>query len=84
MLVTKMFRDEIGKSMEVYVDDMLVKSKKGVDHIANLSKTFDILRHYKMKLIVAKCTFGVSFSKFLGFIVNNRGTETNPEKIEAL
>lgn len=71
-LVTKMFRDEIGKSMEVYVDDILVKSKKGTNHISDLSKTFQILRHYKIKLNIAKCTFGVSSSKFLGFLVNNK------------
>ena len=79
-LVTRMFREKIGKFMEVYVDDMLVKSKKSADHIANLGKTFEILRHYKMKLNLAKCTFGVSSGKFLGFMVNNRGIEANLEK----
>lgn len=44
-----MFKDEIGKSMEVYVDNMLVKSKKGAIHIFDLRKTFEIPRHYKMK-----------------------------------
>lgn len=44
------FREEIGKSMEVYMDDMLVKRKRSADHITDLGKTFDILRHYKMKL----------------------------------
>ena len=63
-LATKMFREEISKSMEVYVDDMQVKSRKKVDHISYLSKTFDILRHYKMKLNASKCTFGVSAGKF--------------------
>lgn len=79
--VTKMFREEIGKSMKVYMDDMLVKSKKGADHISDLGKTLKILRHYKMKLNAAKCTFGVSLGKFLGSMVNNRGIETNLEKI---
>lgn len=83
-LVTKMFRDEIGKSMEVYMDDMLVKSKKGVDYISDFSKTFEILRHYKMKLNEAKFTYGVSSGKFLGFMINNKGIEANPEKIQAL
>lgn len=78
-LVTKMFRDEIGKTMEVYVDDILVKGKKGVDHVANLDKTFQILRHYKMKLNVVKCTFGVSSSKFLEHMVNKREIEANPK-----
>lgn len=60
---------------------MLVKSKKVVDHIANLGKTFEILRHYKMKLNATKCTFGASSGKFLGFMVNHRGIEVSLEKI---
>ena len=76
-----MFRDEIGKSMEVYVDDMLVKSKKVADYIVDLGKTFEILRHYKMKLNIAKCTLGVSSGIFLGFMVNHQDKEANPEKI---
>ena len=79
-----MSREEIGKSMEVYVDDMLVKSKKGTDHISKLDKTFVILRHYKMKLNASKCTFGASGGKLLGFMVNHWGIKANPEKIEAL
>lgn len=74
-LVTKMFGEEIGKSIEVYIDDMLVKSKKCADHISNLGKMFEILRHYKMKLNAAKCTFGVSSGKFLSFMVNHRGID---------
>ena len=63
---------------------MLVKSKKVADHIANLGKTLKILRHYKMKLNVANCTFGISSGKFMGFKVNHWGIEANPEKIQAL
>ena len=59
-LVNKMFKDQIGKIMELYVDDMLVKSLKTEEHIWNLKKTFDILRRYKMKLNPSKCAFGVS------------------------
>lgn len=80
-LVTKMFRDEIDKTMEIYVDDILVKNKKGVDHIVDLVKTFQILRHYKMKLNATKCTFGVRTGKFLEHMVNKRGIEANPEQI---
>ena len=68
-----MFKDEKRKSMEVYVDDMLVKSKMGANHISDLDKTFQILRHYKIKLNTPKCTFWVSSGKFLGFMVNNKG-----------
>ncbi|KAL5539207.1 hypothetical protein UlMin_044287 [Ulmus minor] len=70
--------------MEVYVDDMLVKSLKTEEHIQNLKETFEILRRYKMKLNPSKCAFGVSSGKFLGFMVNHRGIEANPAKIQAL
>lgn len=76
-LVIKMFRDKIKKYMEVHVDNMLVKSKKDVDHIADLGKIFEILKYYKMKLNVNKCTFGVSSGKFLGFMVNHKRIEAN-------
>ncbi|KAL5546086.1 hypothetical protein UlMin_005773 [Ulmus minor] len=83
-LVNKMFKDQIGKTMEVYVDDMLFKSLKTEEHIQNLKETFEILRRYKMKLNPSKCAFGVSSGKFLGFMVNHRGIEANPAKIQAL
>ena len=79
-----MFIQQIGHTIEVYVDDMLTKSLKLEDHIKDLQKTFDVLRKYKMRLNPAKCAFGVSSRKFLGFMVNQRGTEINPEKIQAL
>ena len=68
--------------MEVYIDDMLVKSTTSELHITHLSEAFQILREYNMKLNPAKCAFGVSAEKFLGFIVNNRGIEVNPDKIK--
>lgn len=58
--------------MEVYVDDMLVKSLHVHDHLAHLSKMFDVLRKYRMKLSLNKCAFEVSSSKVLGFMVNQR------------
>ena len=70
--------------MEVYIDDMLVKFTTAELHIAHLSKAFQILREYNLKLNPAKCAFGVSTGKFLGFIVNNRGIEANPDKIKAV
>ncbi|XP_074342175.1 uncharacterized protein LOC141679621 [Apium graveolens] len=83
-LVNKMFKKQIGKSMEVYVDDMLVKSKRAEDDIADLAEMFHILRKNKMKLNPQKCVFGVESGKFLGFMVNHRGIEANPAKIKAL
>ena len=83
-LVNRMFQKQIGTTMEVYIDDMLVKSTTVKLHIAHLSEAFQILREYNMKLNPAKCAFGVSPGKFLGFIINNRGIEENPDKIEAV
>ena len=83
-LVNRMFQKQIGTTMEVYIDDMLVKSTTAGLHIAHLSEAFQILRDYNMKLNPTKCAFGVSAGKFLGFIVNHRGIEANPDKIKAL
>ena len=83
-LVNRMFQKQIGTTMEVYIDDMLVKSTTAGLHIAHISETFQILRDYNMKLNPAKCAFGVSAGKFMGFIVNHRGIEANPDKIKAL
>ena len=70
--------------MEVYIDDMLVKSKIAADHVVHLSDTFAVQRKYHMKLNPLKCAFRVASGKFLGFMVNHRGIEANPEKIQAL
>ena len=83
-LVNRMFQKHIGPTMEAYIDDMLVKSPTAKLHIAHLSEAFKILREYNMKLNPAKCAFGVLAEKFLGFIVNNRGIEANPNKIKAV
>ncbi|CAA0833865.1 Unknown protein, partial [Striga hermonthica] len=83
-LVNKMFASLIGVSMEVYVDDMLVKSVYASDHVNDLNKMFSILRDYSMKLNPKKCTFGVGSGKFLGYIVSQRGIDANPEKIRAI
>ncbi|XP_074378676.1 uncharacterized protein LOC141720227 [Apium graveolens] len=83
-LVNKIFKRQIGKMMEVYVDDMLVKSKRAEDHIAYLADIFHILRKFRMKLNPQKCVFHVESGKFLRFMVNHRGIEANPEKIKAL
>ncbi|XP_060967074.1 uncharacterized protein LOC133035241 [Cannabis sativa] len=83
-LVNMMFADLIGDTMEVYVDDMLVKSQHAEDHVNHLQAMFEILRRYKMRLNPLKCVFGVGSGKFLGFMANQRGIEANPVKIKAL
>ncbi|KAG7564374.1 Integrase catalytic core [Arabidopsis suecica] len=80
-LVNKMFHEHLGKTMEVYIDDMLVKSLKKEDHIKHLEECFEILNQYQMKLNPAKCTFGVPSGEFLGYIVTKRGIEANPNQI---
>jgi hypothetical protein len=79
-----MFHDQIGRNVEVYVDDMLVKSKENEDHLTDLKETFQALRTYNMKLNPEKCAFGVSSGKFLEFMVSQRGIEANPDKIKAI
>ena len=83
-LVTKMFRPLLGKTMEVYIDVMLIKSKERSDHATHLQHVFDLLRIYGMKLNPAKCAFGVSASRFLGFMVTQRGIEANPSQLKAI
>ncbi|XP_052289962.1 uncharacterized protein LOC127899863 [Citrus sinensis] len=68
-LVNKIFKPLIGHTMEVYVEDMITKSRELVDHVQHLEETFDMLRKYRMKLNLEKCAFGVSSGKFLGFLL---------------
>ena len=83
-LVNKMFNKQIGRNMEVYMDDMLVKSKKELAHLDDLRETFATLKQYQMKLNPSKCVFRVASGKFLGFMVSQRGIEANPEKVHAI
>ena len=83
-LVNKMFSKQIGKNMEVYVDDMLVKSKEEFAHLDDLRETFATLKQYQIKLNPSKCVFGVASGKFFGFMVSQRGIEANPEKVQAI
>ena len=83
-LVTHMFRPQIGRNVEVYVDDMLVKSQDEKIHLDDRQETFDTLRQYNMKLNPNKCAFGVSSGKFLGLMVSHKGIEANPDKIQAI
>ena len=69
-LVNQMFSRQIGRNMEVYVDDMLMKSRKAELHLDDLRETFDALKRYQMRLNPTKCVFGVSSGKFLGFMVS--------------
>ena len=83
-LVTKMFRPLLGKTVGVYINYMLVKSKERLDHTTHLQEAFDILKAYDMKLNPLKCAFGVSAGHFLGFMVTQRGIEANPAQHKAI
>ena len=83
-LMNKMFAHQLKRNVQVYVDDMLVKSVRENDHLNDLQETFDTLRSYNMKLNLSKCVFGVTTGKFLGFMVSQRGIEVNSEKVRAI
>ena len=83
-LMNKMYAHQIGRNVQVYVDDMLVKSLRENNHLDDLQETFDTLRSYNMKLNPSKYVFGVTAGKFLGFMVSQRGIEVNPKKVRAI
>ena len=83
-MMTKMFKPQLGKNVEVYIDDMVVKSNLVSEHVMNLTNIFKILREYKLRLNASKCSFGVGSGKFLGYMVTHRGIEINPDQIKAI
>jgi hypothetical protein len=80
----KCLHDQIDKNMQVYVNDVIIKTKKSWTLIDDLRETFANLRRFRMKLNPAKCTFDVPAGKLLGFLVSSRGIEVNPGKIRAI
>ena len=83
-MMTRMFREKIGCTVEVYIDDMVVKSRKESQHTEDLRGVFEILWWHKLRLNAEKCTFGVGAGKFLGYLISTRGIEANPDQIEAV
>ena len=83
-MMTRMFEPQLGKNIEIYVDDMVVKSKAVSEHLGDLDSTFGILRKHKLCLNAFKCSFGVGSGKFLGYMVTHRGIEVNPDQIKAI
>ena len=83
-LINKIIAHQIGRNVQVYIDDMLVKSRREDDHLDDLRETFDTLCSYNMKLNPNKCMFAVMARKFSGFMVSQRGIEVNPDKIRAI
>ena len=83
-MMTRMFEPQLGKNIEIYIDDMVVKSKQESKHINDLGSIFKILRKHKLRLNASKCSFGVGSGKFLGYMVTHRGIEVNPNQIKAI
>ena len=79
-----MFRDRIECIVEVYINDMVVKSKQEVQHIEDFQGVFKVLRQHKLRLNGEKCTFGVGAGKFLGYLITYWGIKVNPDQIEAV
>ena len=80
----KSLHDQIGKNVQVYVDDIVIKMKESRTLLDDLRETFANLRRFRIKLNPTKCTFGVPTGKLLGFLVSSRGIEANPKKISAI
>ena len=83
-MMTKMFEPQLGKNVEVYIDDMVVESKVVFEHLGDLGNTFEVLRKRKLRLNASKCSFGVGSVKFLGYMVTHRGIEVNPDQIKVI
>ena len=83
-MMKRMFREKIGCTVEVYIDNMVVKSRKESQHTEDLRGVFEILRWHKLRLNAEKCTFSVGAGKFLGYLISTRGIEANPDQIEAM
>ena len=83
-MMTKMFEAQMGKNIEVYIDDMVVKSKIVSEHIGDLTNIFKILRGHKLRFNASKCSFGVGSGKFLGYMVTHRGIQVNPDQVKAI
>nr|XP_023919080.1 uncharacterized protein LOC112030644 [Quercus suber] len=82
--MTRMFEPHLGKSIEIYIDDMVVKSKIVSEHVKDLENIFEVLRRYKLRLNASKCSFDVGSGKFLGYMVTHKGIEVNPDQIKAI
>ena len=83
-MMTKVFKPQLGKIIEVYIDDMVVKSKMVSEHVRDLGNIFEILRKHKLCLNAFKCSFSVGSDKFLGYMVTHWGFEINPDQIKSI
>ena len=83
-MVTQMFKEQISETVKVYIDDIVVKSRRNEKHVPNLVEFFEILRQHKLRLNPDKCAFSVGLNKFLGYMITTRGIEVNPDQNTAI
>ena len=83
-MITRMFEPQLGKNIEVYIDDMVLKSKAESKHVSDIRSIFEVLRKHKLRLNAFKCSFGISSSKFLGYMVTHRRIEVNLGQIKVI
>ena len=83
-MMTRMFKPQLGKNIEIYVDDMVVKSNVVSGHLGDLGGIFDVMKRHKLRLNASKCSFGMGSSKFLGYMITHRGIEVNHDQIKAI
>ena len=83
-MMTRMFESLLGKNIEIYIDDMVLKSKMVSEHLEDIRIIFETLRNYKLRLNASKCSFGVGSGKFLGYMVTHRRIEVNSDQIKAI
>ena len=77
-MVTRVFKEQIGETIEVYIDNMVVKNRRKDEHMPNLVEVFEILRQHKLCLNANKCVFRMGSGNFLGYMITTRGIEVNP------
>ena len=83
-MMTRMFKPQQGRNIEIYIDDIVVKSKLEFEFVRDLGNIFEILRKHKLHFNASKCSFGVGSGKFLGYMVTHHGIEVNPDQIKAI
>ena len=83
-MVTQMLESQIGRNVETYIDDTLIKRKQVKEHLASLGEVFSVLREQKLRLNASKCSFEVSSGKFLSYVITQREIEVNPNHIKAI
>lgn len=83
-MVTRMFKELIGRTVEVYIDDIVVKTREEGKQAHDLQRVFDILKLHKLCLNTEKCAFGVRSGKFFGYMITTRGIEVDPNQVTTI